>query len=255
MCRKIRKRHQAVRNCYDPVCIISIYHRIGQYSAICLSTDTTTVSIIITRRCSDKCNIQVYFSCFDCPNSAAVRAHHCKPFQFSLRNRLSNLTAHTGRLDSRNRSIFHVRHQSCMRFPKRAGTNGNIFNTHFMDFFHHHIYNQITIPEMMMKSNCHAIPDFTFYQCLMNCFHQFTAIGIHHTAGFRTIFPIFITIIIMHSVKYFFSCYLQYFLGNFSPYCIFHFTVPPRTHRKPWPVQWFALRHHKTQYQSSFHLQ
>ena len=252
MCRKIRKRHQTVRNCYDPVRIISIYHRIGQYSAICFSTDTTTVSIIITRRCSDKCNIQVYFPCFDCPNSAAVGAHHCKPFQFSLRNRFSNLTAHTRRLDSCNRSIFHVRYQSCMRFPQRTGTNGNIFNTHFMDFFHHHIYNQITIPEMMMKSNCHAIPDFTFHQCLMNCFHQFAAIGIHHAAGFRTIFLIFITIIIMHSVKYFFSCCLQYFLGNFSPYCIFHLTVPPRTHRKPWPVRLFALHHHKMQYQSSF---
>ena len=252
MCRKIRKRHQTVRNCYDPVRIISIYHRIGQYSAICFSTDTTTVSIIITSRCSDKCNIQVYFPCFDCPNSAAVGAHHCKPFQFSLRNRFSNLTAHTRRLDSCNRSIFHVRYQSCMRFPQRTGTNGNIFNTHFMDFFHHHIYSQITIPEMMMKSNCHAIPDFTFHQCLMNCFHQFAAIGIHHAAGFRTIFLIFITIIIMHSVKYFFSCCLQYFLGNFSPYCIFHLTVPPRTHRKPWPVRLFALHHHKMQYQSSF---
>ena len=74
-----------------------------------------------------------------------------------------------------------------------------------MDFFHDHIDNQVAVPKMMMEPNGHSVPNSALYQCFVNIFHQLAAVGVHHTAGLRAILLIFITVIIMHSVKYFFS--------------------------------------------------
>ena len=80
MCRKVREWYQTVRDCYDFIRIIGIYHRIGQYPAVCLSTDATTVSIIITGRRSDKSNIQMYLAGLDRTDSSAMGTHHSKSF-------------------------------------------------------------------------------------------------------------------------------------------------------------------------------
>ena len=39
-----------------------------------------------------------------------------------------------------------------MSFSKGAGADGYVFDSHFMYFFHNHVYNQVTIAEMMMET-------------------------------------------------------------------------------------------------------
>ena len=102
-----------------------------------------------------------------------------------------------------------------------------------MNFFHYHIYNFISISEMMMEADCHSIMCSTFYKNIMNGICQFTLGVIHNRFYIRTYFFKFHTIFIMIALEYFYSGNFQNLFRNVSSYCINHFTAPPYTRRMP----------------------
>ena len=63
-----------------------------------------------------------------------------------------------------------------MGLPQRAGADGDIPDPHPVDFFHHHIYDIIPVPEVMMEADRHSIPDPAFYQNVMYAVFQLASV-------------------------------------------------------------------------------
>ena len=141
-----------------------------------------------------------------------------------------------------------------MSFSQRTCTDSNIFQTHFMDFFHYHAYDQVSISEMMVETYCHPVMCITFHQCFMNILNHFALIISHNRCDSRTCLCQRFSIFIVISLKYFFTCNFQNFFRDISSNCIDHLITPPCIRLKPLQVQWFVLLHRKKQYQSFFHL-
>ena len=60
--REVRERYQAVSDRYYLICIITIHHSVGKHATVTLSADTTAVAVIVTGRCSNKCDIAVSYT-------------------------------------------------------------------------------------------------------------------------------------------------------------------------------------------------
>ena len=116
-----------------------------------------------------------------------------------------------------------------MCLTKRTCTDCDILDSHIVDLFHDHIYNIVTITEMMMETNGHSVFYSTFFQDVANVIHKFASIGVDNTLCHRSLFSIFISIKMMCSLKYFFSCCFQNLFRNVSSNCINHLINPPCT--------------------------
>ena len=141
-----------------------------------------------------------------------------------------------------------------MCLSKGTCTDGDILDTHFMYFFHNHIYHQITFPEMMVKSQCHSVMSTAFYQCFMNGAYQFAGIMVHDYLRDRSLFVKLCAIFIKISLKYFFSGCFQNFFRYISSYFINHLTDPPYIPLMLSPVQSSVLLRHKKRCRSFYRL-
>ena len=72
MGREVREWYQAVSDRYYLICIIAIYHSVGKHATVTLATDTTAVAVIVTGRCSDKCDIDPCLAAFNGSYTAAM---------------------------------------------------------------------------------------------------------------------------------------------------------------------------------------
>ena len=88
-----------------------------------------------------------------------------------------------------------------MCFSKRACTDGNIFDPHIVDFLHNHVYDQISITEMMVETKCHTIVSATFYKGFVDGTYHFAGIMVHHYFCNGTLFLKFCVIFVIISLK------------------------------------------------------
>ena len=90
-----------------------------------------------------------------------------------------------------------------MCLTKRTCTDGDIFNAHLVDFFHNHVYYIVTLTEVMVEGNGHAVLDLTFHQCLMNVLHDLASVRIHHGMSLRSCFLILVIIVSVSALERF----------------------------------------------------
>ena len=72
-----------------------------------------------------------------------------------------------------------------MRLSQRGGGQSDILQAHLMNFFHHHVDDQVTLAEMMMETDSHPVMGMTFYQRFVNVLDQFAVFIVHHGADDR----------------------------------------------------------------------
>ena len=101
---------------------------------------------------------------FNRADTAAVRANDRRLFEFTLGNSLADLAANAGGLDARNHALLNERLQRVVRRAHRGGTDGDIPDAHPRDFLHDHVDHIISVAEMMVEAEIHAVMQFALFQ-------------------------------------------------------------------------------------------
>ena len=63
-----------------------------------------------------------------------------------------------------------------MGLPQRAGADGDILYAHGVYLFHYHIDNIISVPEMVVEGEHHAVLQPAFYQNVMYAVFQLASV-------------------------------------------------------------------------------
>ena len=251
VCRIVGERDKAVGDGYDLVSVVAVHEGIAQHAAVALTADALAVAVIVAGGRADKGNIDGRLAGLDGTDTAAVAAHDGETFQLAFRDSLPDLAAHTAGLDVGNRAILNHRHQRVMRFAEGTCADGDIFDAHLVNFLHDHVDDQISIAEMVVEAQRHAVVGTTLDKGLVDRADEFARVMVHHDLGDRPLLVELGAILIVVALKDFLAGDFQNLFRNFSAYCIFHITNPPYIRRRPLPVQLCAWHRRRTQCQSS----
>ena len=161
---RVREGHEAIRNHHDPIRVFGVRHRIGQHAAIALSADRPRVSVFVRRRRADERHVQMDVALLNRADTTAVRANDRRLFEFSLGNGLADLAANAGGLDARNHALLDKRLQRVVRRAHRGGADGDIPDAHPRDLLHDHVDHIISIAEMVVEAEIHAVMQFALFQ-------------------------------------------------------------------------------------------
>ena len=90
-----------------------------------------------------------------------------------------------------------------MRLAKGACADGDVLDAHLVDLVHNHIYHIVTLTEVVMEGNGHAILDLALNQCLMDVLHDLASLRVHHGMSLRSCLSILVVIVSVSALECF----------------------------------------------------
>ena len=246
MRREVRVRYEAVSDRHAVVSVVSVDYRVAEHAAVCLSAYASEVSVIVSCRRSDEGDVDVALTGSNRSYAPSVRTHYGQAFQLARGDCLPDAPSYSRRFDVGDGAVFYHRHECAVRLAERGRAYPYVLETHLVDLFHYHVHYQVAFAEVMVERDGHAVVSLALLERVPDIRNKFGFLIVHYRTNGRSVKLDRLVVAVEIALKRLLPGKLEYFVRDFSSYCVYHPTDPPYIRLMPWPELSFSLLRRRT---------
>ena len=206
--------------------ILGVSHGITHAAAVGLAADAAAVADTVTGRGCHKGDVDVHFTGFDGPRTAAVGTDNGRGLQLAGGNNFTDPAADAAGLDTDDLALFDVVGNRIVGVAEAGCGDGQIFQAQFFDRgLHDHVDDIVAVPQMMMEAEGHAALRTALTQGISQGSDNLGFLRSLVSSGLRSGFLDVLAVHVILALIDFLAVYQQFF-RDVSAYCILHTRSP-----------------------------